>query len=263
MQSSAAARAADIIWSHWQAGSVTGDLPAEVKPKTRAEGYAVQAELDRLSGNTRVGWKIAATSVAGQRHINVDGPIAGRIFAERVLAEGATSSIATNRMRVAEPEMAFRFARTLAPRSSPYTVEEVLAAVGAMHLAIELPDSRFADFVKVGGATLIADNACAHELVLGKPVTADWQKIDLAKHPAHAKVGTRYERDGIGSNVMGDPRVALAWIVNELSALGIAMGEGELVTTGTCMVPLEIIEDDTVHADFGVLGTISCVIAPR
>lgn len=258
----AAARAAEIIWSHWQAGTVTGELPADIKPKTRAEGYAIQAELDRLSGNTRVGWKIAATSVAGQKHINVDGPIAGRIFAKRLLADGATSSIATNRMRVAEPELAFRFAHALPARAAAYTTEEVLAAVGQLHLAIELPDSRFGDFVAVGGATLIADNACAHELVLGKPVTADWREIDLSKHRAHAKVGARYERDGIGSNVLGDPRVALTWIVNELSGLGIAMGAGEFVTTGTCMVPLAIVESDTVHADFGVLGTISCAIAP-
>ena len=260
--SAAAARAAEIIWSNWQSGTVTDDLPADVKPKTRAQGYAIQAELDRLSGHTRVGWKIAATSVAGQKHINVDGPIAGRIFARRLLAEGATSSIATNRMRVAEPELAFRFARSLPPRPAPYTTEEVLAAVGQLHLAIELPDSRFGDFVQVGGATLIADNACAHELVLGTPVTADWRSIDLAKHPVHASVGTRYERDGIGSNVLGDPRVALAWIVNELSGTGIAMGAGEFVTTGTCMVPLAIAEGDTVTADFGVLGTISCAIAP-
>lgn len=261
VRKSSAARAAEIIWSSWQAGQVIDDLPADSKPATRAQGYAIQAELDRLSGHTRVGWKIAATSVAGQRHINVDGPIAGRVFANRLLAEGATTSIATNRMRVAEPEMAFRFAHTLPSRPAPYTTDDVLAAVGALHLAIELPDSRFGDFVKVGGATLIADNACAHELVLGKPVAADWRRIDLSKHAARATVGDRYQRDGIGANVLGDPRVALTWIVNELSALGIAVGEGEFVTTGTCMVPLAIVEGDTVRADFGVLGAISCAIA--
>ena len=46
---------------------------------------------------------------------------------------------------------------------------EVLDAVDTLHPAIEIPDSRFADYVKAGEAQLIADNACAHLFVLGAP----------------------------------------------------------------------------------------------
>ncbi len=247
---------AETLWSLWQKGEVIEALPVRQRPTTRGEGYAAQAELDRLSGNTRVGWKIAATSVAGQKHIGVDGPLAGRIFAGRLHRPGAMLPIAHNRMRVAEPEFAFRFGRTLLPRTTPYSQPEVMAAVATLHLAIELPDSRFADFARVGGPSLIADNACAHELVLGNAVGADWRALDLSQHRVRARVGTRYERDGVGANVLGDPLIALTWIVNELSALGIAMAEGEFVTTGTCAVPLEILPGDHVRADFGSLGTI-------
>ena len=260
MQEADVRGASEMLWSLWQRGAVTDALPVAFAPRTRAEGYAVQAQLDRLSGNTRVGWKIAATSVAGQKHIGVDGPLAGRIFAARVKLAGASVSIANNRMRVAEPEFAFRFGRSLPPRATDYSTDEVMAAVETLHLALELPDSRFADFAVVGGPALIADNACAHDLVLGAPVTADWRGIDLAQHRVHAKVGVRYERDGVGANVLGDPRVALTWIVNELSGLGIAMPVGEFVTTGTCAVPLEILPGDRVDADFGVLGCIGVAI---
>ena len=34
------------------------------------------------------GWKIAATSRAGQQHINVDGPLAGRLLADRAFESG-------------------------------------------------------------------------------------------------------------------------------------------------------------------------------
>ena len=54
-------------------------------------------------------------------------------------------------------------------------------AVDTLHPAIELPDSRFADFVKAGEAQLIADNACAHLFVLGAPTTADWRAVDLVE----------------------------------------------------------------------------------
>jgi len=261
MDQAASASAAGAILRAWSEGAAIETLPAGARPATRADGYQVQAALERLSGSPRVGWKIAATSTAGQRHIGVSGPIAGRIFADRVAADGAKVSIARNRMRVAEPEFAFRFRAPIAPRVQTYDIADVLAAVGTLHLAIELPDSRFRDFATAGEPALVADNACAHDLVLGRAVEADWRGIDLSRHEVRASVRGRYDRSGIGSNVLGDPRVALAWIVNELSALGITIAAGELVTTGTCMPPLDVQPGDEVLADFGSLGRIQVAIA--
>ena len=132
-----------------------------------------------------------------------------------------------------------------------------MAAVGELHLALELPDSRFAVFDKAGGPSLIAEAACARELVVGKAVAADWRALDLSRHTVTGHVAGRYDRQGSGGNVLGDPRIALAWLVNELSGLGIGANAGELVTTGTSVPPLEIGPGDRVTADFGVLGAIS------
>jgi 2-keto-4-pentenoate hydratase len=253
-------RASDLIWGLWQRGEVAADLPSDLKPRSRAEGYAIQAGLDARSTRPRAGWKIAATSTAGQSHIGVDGPLAGRIPAEVVHRAGAVVSVASNRMRVAEPEFVFRLGRALPPRSRPYAVDEVMAAVEALHLGIELPDSRFSDFARVGGPALIADDACARDLVVGEAVAADWRKIDLTHHAvkgfSRSARGETLERDGIGANVLGDPRIALAWIANELSEHGVGLAAGEFVTTGTCMVPLAITSGDHVRADFGALGEI-------
>ena len=70
-------------------------------------------------------------------------------------------------MAVAEAEFVFRMARDMPPRAQAYSVDETMAAVGELCLGIEVPNSRFADFVTAGEAQLIADNACAHEFVLG------------------------------------------------------------------------------------------------
>jgi 2-keto-4-pentenoate hydratase len=252
--------AADRIWEAWENGEVLDDLPEQLKPKTREDGYAIQACLARPPMDELAGWKIAATSAAGQGHIGVDGPLAGRIFANRIQKPGATVSIQTNRMRVCEPEFAFRFGEDIAPRDAPYSVDEVMAAVSDLHLAFELPDSRFKDFASVGGPTLIADDACARDLILGPPVTADWRSIDLSQHAITGHVAGRIEREGSGGNVLGDPRAALAWLVNEMSALGQELSAGQFVTTGTTMVPLEIVEGDDVMADFGELGQIQVYI---
>jgi len=231
------AAASRTISGHWRAGTKLGALDPAQCPKSRGEGYAIQAELEKTG--KLFGWKIAATSEAGQKHINVAGPMAGRILADTVIADGGTAAMHGNEMRVAEPEFCFRMARDLPPRTTPYSVAEVLDAVAALHPAIEIPDSRFADFVSAGEAQLIADNACAHLFVLGAATTADWRARDLVEEkPVIAMRGKQFI--GHGKNVLGDPRVALAWLANELRELGITLRAGEVVTTGTCHPPLPI-----------------------
>lgn len=256
MDRAAADAASALLVRHWREGTVLDALPEALRPMTRGEGYAIQARLEALSAKPLWGWKIAATSAAGQRHIGVDGPLAGRLLAEMAHEDGATLPFGANRMRVAEAEFAFRMGRSLPPRSTPYGTEEVLDAVSALHLALEVPDSRFADFASVGAAQLIADNACAHQFVLGPEAPALWRGLDLAAHRVIGRVAGRLEREGIGANVLGDPRSALAWLANELSRHGETLAAGQVVTTGTCLVPLEVAPGDVVTADYGSLGRV-------
>ncbi|MDO9707214.1 2-keto-4-pentenoate hydratase [Paracraurococcus lichenis] len=252
-----AARAAhDLIWETWQAAGRIAALPEALRPATRAEGYAIQAHLEARSARPLFGWKIAATSRAGQQHIGVDGPLAGRILADMVVPAGSAVPLSDNAMRVAEPEFVFRIGRDLPPRETAYGQAEVMAAVAALHLGIEVPDSRFADFSTAGGPQLIADNACAHRFALGPEAPALWRGLDLAQHRVRCTVAPRYEREGIGANVLGDPRIALTWIANELSRHGVTLRAGECVTTGTCAVPLEVQPGDAVTVDFGQLGSM-------
>jgi len=256
-----ARRAAEILWRHWRQGTHLDALPDSVRPRTRAEGYAVQREVQACAGQGLRGWKLAATSIPGQRHIGVDGPMAGRLLANRTYPPGTELSLAGNLMRVAEPEFAFVFGRDLPPRGAPYGTPEVLDAVAQLHLALEIPDSRYADFVHAGEAQLIADNACANDLVLGPAVEADWRHLDLVAHAVKAEVVGRYQREGSGAAVLGDPRVALTWLANELSGIGETARAGQVVITGTCMASLEIQEGDRVRADFGVLGSVEARFA--
>ncbi len=250
-------QAADLIWGLWRGGGQMAALPPELRPATRGEGYAIQAQLQTHSAAALFGWKIAATSKAGQQHIGVDGPLAGRLLAEGLGQDGGELAFGANHMRVAEPEFAFRMARDLPPRKTSYKMEEVLAAVGTLHPAIEVPDSRFEAFAKVGAAQLIADNACAHQFILGPASTADWRAIDLSEHTVLAEIPGKLSHEGVGSNVLGDPRVALTWLVNQISGQGLTLKSNEVVTTGTCATPLPIHPGDRVVADFGVLGRVS------
>jgi len=254
------AESAKIIWNTWKRSELIDALPEHCRPANRSEAYAIQAEVARLSAQPLFGWKIAATSADGQKHIGVDGPLAGRLLSGRVLPSGSQLEIGKNLMKVAEAEFAFRMGEALPPRAGAYTAQEVLAAVDTLHPAIEIPDSRYRDFVTVGAPQLIADNACACWFIIGPEVTVDWRNHDLTKHPVTAwRNGTLVAR-GLGANVLGDPRIALTWIANELSIQGIGLGAGETVTTGTCVVPQVIAPGDTIRADYGDLGSVSVEI---
>src|SRR5438105_13883859 len=193
--------ASKTLSDHWRAGTKLAGLDASCRPRDRAEGYAIQAEIEQISSGKLFGWKIAATSDAGQKHINVDGPMAGRILAETVISDGGTASMAGNEMRVAEPEFAFRMRVDLPARTTPYTMQQVLDAVDTLHPAIEIPDSRFDDVVSAGAAQIIADNACAHLFVLGPATTSDWRSLDLVEErPVVTMRGQQFI--GHGKNVL-------------------------------------------------------------
>jgi 2-keto-4-pentenoate hydratase len=257
MESNDIAAASDLLYQHWMSQTRLASLPSGLRPRTRKEGYAIQAGLERTSGAPLFGWKIAATSAAGQAHINVDGPMAGRLLAETIVADGGIVRLGHNLMRVAEIEFAFRFALDLPARSEIYGVDEVIAAVESLHPAIEIPDSRFVDFTTVGAPQLIADNACADLFVLGPAVAGDWRSRDLsAVQPVGRNCG-HLERLGLGANVLGDPRWALTWLVNELSTLRRGTKAGEIVTTGTCLTPIAVAPGDEIIGDFGNFGHVS------
>ena len=248
-----------MLWANFQHCTRIDGLPSDVRPTSRAEGYAVQAEIVRLSGQKIAGWKIAATSQAGQKHIGVDGPLASALLDNRVVqAPGVVPvfSMDGNTMKVAEAEFAFRFGQALPPRATPYSMDEVLGAVTTKHPAIEVPDSRYNEFARVGAPQLIADLACACWFLLGPATSIDWRSRNLASHPVGAYKNGELVASGSGANVLGDPTIALTWIANELATFSRGIGAGEFVTTGTCVVPPAIAPNDRFRADFGDVGAV-------
>lgn len=256
MDSRKASQAAHILWSAWRHGQRLEALPQDCRPRSVEEGYAIQDAIASNHGGDVIGWKIAATSAEGQRHIGVAEPLGGRLFARFCHGDGARLPAGGLHMRVAEAEFCFRLARDLPPRSSAYAVDEVMAAVGSLHLAIEVPDSRYEDYARIGAPQLAADDACACFFVLG-PEVAGWRPIDLAGHPVVVHKNGAAAQHGSGANVLGDPRIALAWLANDRARRGDGLNAGHVVTTGTCVKPVAIAPGDDVVADFGALGRVS------
>lgn len=258
MNGTAIQQAADLLWQARLQEKHIDALPDALRPHSLAEGYAIQDAMVASARQPVAGWKIAATSKAGQEHIGVTEPLAGRLFADFMLKSGARLPAQPLLMRVMEAEFAFRIGRPLPPRTGAYDTAEVCAAVEAVHLAIEVPDARFQDFAAIGPAQIAADDAFASWFLLG-PCVPDWTGIDLPRQPVRILKNGKIVAEGTGANALGDPRLALAWLANHLSRRSIGLEAGDIVTTGTCTIPAGIGPGDDMIADFPGLGRLDAV----
>lgn len=245
-----AARSAELLWTAWRRGERMAALPEP--PVDAAAGMAVQDALRPLVGES-YGWKIAATSAAGQAHVRVPGPLPGPLFTRFRFAPGDVVPVHDLHMRVAEAEFAFRIGADVHPG------DDVLAAVDALHLAVELPDSRFVDFAAVGPAQLLADAACASRFVLG-PEVPGWRGLDLSTAGTALWINGAEAARGSGAAVLGDPRTALAWLAAELPRFGHRLRAGDVITTGTTTPPPTVGPGDAIRADFGELGSVGLTL---
>lgn len=251
--------AADLLMNCVEEGSTITQLPDTLIPSTLKEAYTVQAYIE-TSNNPRVGWKLAATSIAGQKHIGVSGPIVGRITSKMSLSLGQFVMTKANNMMVAEPEFVFVFNQRIEPRDRSYTKEEAMGLVSELKLGLEFPNSRFMKFETAGELSLIADNACAHEFMLGPTVPEIWRHLELSQHKVVGWIGSKSKFEGVGSNVLGGPINALLWFLNEASKRKFVIKEGDFVTTGTTTQPIPLKMSDKIIADFGELGEVRCEI---
>ena len=248
--------AAELLWRTRLEEKRIDALPPDLRPIDLEQGYAIQEAMVAVADQPTFGWKIAATSAAGQKHIGVTEPLAGRLFKSFVLADGGHRPAGPLHMKVAEAEFAFAMARDLGPRGLDYDMREVCDAVSAMHLAIEIPDARYDVFDTIGAPSIVADCAFHAWFVLGVEVP-HWRNLDLPNQPVCALKRGAVVAEGRGANALGDPRIALTWLANHLIHRGLGLRAGEVVTTGTCVKPVEIAAGDTVVMDFGALGKVT------
>ena len=239
------------IWKSWE-GKNTLTTLGNLTPDSRKDAYKVQAYLQELYGDDLFGWKIAATSRLGQKHIGVNEPLAGRIFQKKVLSNHSHVSLKNNLMLVAEAEFGFEIAEDIPVRKSKYENAEILSFLKSAYAVIEVPNSRFKNYSQIGDISLIADNACANYLIIGEKMPDNWKEKSLADLDVTITCLEENKKIlGKGRNVLGSPINAMTWLVNELSKNNISISKGQIISTGTCVTPLEIKNNSIVKAQIG------------
>lgn len=230
-------------------------LPEDQAPDI-ARAYRLQEAIAKRVGWTPMGWKIGCTSERAQKALNAPGPFPGPMFAERRFASGDQVPTHPLNRRVVEPEVAFAMKRGLPPRGAPYSVDEVLAAVEAVHPVIEIVSPRTPNAFADPMPWFIVDCAVNDSIVVGpahRPLDAD----TLAGLKAGVTWNGREMEGGTGINALGGGHVALAWVANDLNTRGLGLKEGDLVSTGVITEFFFAALGDRIEARFDRLGTVT------
>ncbi len=254
------ARAASLLLAARRELRRMAALPEALRPATPEQGYRVQDAMAAITG-ADAGYKIGCTSARAREIIRTDEPFAGRLSRGAIHRSPAALPAPDFMLRGIECEFAFRLGRDLPPRAAAYSEADVAPAVTAVVPAIEIVESVFEDWTKVGVASVIADNGSHGALVLGRE-TADWRGLDLGRHAVALSIDGKTVTTGTGAEALGGPLRALAWLASDRARRGDGLGAGHVVTTGTCAGFHVVAPGREVRADFGVLGEVVLTFLP-
>jgi 2-keto-4-pentenoate hydratase len=234
--------------------------PADLASRcTRAEAQALQRVhqervLERLGGEV-IGIKLGGTTEAALQTLGLRAPFVGPIFSARTHASRAVLSRSDFMACIVEAEIGVRLGRDLEADPRVRSREELTAAIDVAFPAIEVADSRLANWSSTCAEAIVADLGYAGAWVRGAPCPT-WRAIDFVALAVTLTQDGEVVRTGAGSVALGDPLRALALAVAELGLQGRALRAGDVVSTGSCTVPLPSPGGGRFVADFGALGSV-------
>lgn len=225
------------------------------KPRNEEDAIAISEALWEIEGGENAGWKIGAGDAAARAKQGLTHPFVGRIPKADVTHSPAVFHFPETQRPAVEAEYAFFLGKDLPPRSEEYTRGEVEAAVEAMHIGIEIPESRLVEDHGLGALGVVCDHGGVGRYVLG-PGVSDWKAHDFLGQEVTMTIDGKEVGRGTGASVMGHPLDALTWIANHLSRKGIGLHAGEFVSTGSCTGIALATPDAKAVANFGPLGEV-------
>lgn len=224
---------------------------------TVEDSYAIQGvwrEANVSAGRRLVGHKIGLTSRAMQSATGITEPDYGAIFDDTLWENGAVVPYDDfSNVRI-EVELAFLLST---PLEGPHcTLFDVLRATEYAVPALEILNSHIA----MEGRTIvdtIADNAAYGGIVLGgNPVRPD--AVDLRWVSALLYRNETIEETGVAAGVLNHPATGVAWLANKLHQHKTRLEAGEIILAGSFTRPVWMSRGDSVLADYGPMGTITC-----
>ncbi|MBP8295625.1 MAG: 2-oxo-hepta-3-ene-1,7-dioic acid hydratase [Burkholderiales bacterium] len=230
---------------------------------TIEDAYAIQrtwVEAKIAGGRVVKGHKIGLTSRAMQMSSQISEPDYGTLLDDMFFGDGTDIPMKRFIVPMVEVELAFILGRRL--EGDAVTIFDVLSATDYVIPAMEIIDARIHRLDpdtrrprKVFDT--ISDNAANAGIVMGgrpiRPLDVDlrWVAAILQKNGA-------IEDSGVAAAVLNHPANGIAWLAKKFAPHGVALEPGQVVLSGSFTRPMPVAAGDTVHADYGALGSISC-----
>ena len=211
----------------------------------------IRRRLD--AGATVNGHKVGLSSRAMQEMMGVDEPDYGHLLSDMEVHEDRPVRSGRYCYPRVEVEVGFVLGEDLPGEGC--TEQDVLDATEAVAPAIELIDSRIADWdIRIGDT--IADNASSAGYVLGrdrvKPTDIDLKAIDARLLRNGELVG-----EGRSDAVLGDPVVAVAWLARKVASFGVTLRAGNVILPGSVHRAVDVRPGDDFEATFDGLGSVA------
>jgi len=227
------------------------------------DAYAVQhAVVQRklAAGRRIIGYKIGLTSRAMQSAMHIDEPDYGVLLDDMVLEDGAT----VEARRLCDPRIEVELAFVLKQRlqGDNLGIDEVMDATAYIMPALELIAARSHRVHPLSGYTrriqdTIADNAAGAAILMGGKAVRPGE-MDLRWIGALCYRNGILEETGLAAGVLDHPANGICWVARRFAPHGVALEAGQVILSGSFTRPVSVSAGDSIRADFGPLGSISC-----
>jgi 2-keto-4-pentenoate hydratase len=221
-----------------------------------ADAYAIQACNIRRrvdAGHAIRGCRLGRTSQPRQEILGVTEPDFGMLIDDMFVEDGDEVPLESLLQPRVVGGIAFVMARDLA--GPGVTTADALTAIGGVLPAIEIADSRIADW-RVQLADTVADNASAGKVVLGSRITpASTVDLRLAGMLLHRN-GVSVE-SAAGGAALGNPVRCLTWLANKLLPPERGLRAGDIVFSGPLHRLVPVRPNDVYEVEFAHLGTVT------
>ena len=239
--------AANLLLDARRTNTPIADLPEALRPTNLEEVYAVQDAIAEAYGEIG-GWKIGAPT-----------PEATPLFAPMPavwIAPGGSTLSHNRRFRGLEAEIAFLVGEDLPPRATPYSREEVVAAMASCHPIIEVLEPGLSDPFKADRNSMLADLQVHGGFIYG-PAFDNWKSVDFTVEKVTLAVDGVIRIERTGSNTSGDFIKLLPWLANEGATRTGGLRKGQWITTGSWIGYTQADAGSTVDVIFSTVGSES------
>ncbi|MDR3735548.1 MAG: 2-keto-4-pentenoate hydratase [Acidobacteriaceae bacterium] len=239
-------QAANLFLDARRTGKLIENLPEALRPTSLEEAYVVQDEMMKAYEPIG-GWKIGGPPT--------DIPFFAPMPTSWMAASGSTFK--GHNLRGLEAEIAFQIGHDLPPRTTPYSREEVIAAIGSCHPAIEILELGLADMKAVDKFVSFGDMQMHGGFVYG-PAFTDWKSQDWAQESVTLAVDGTIRVERTASNPAGTDLIRLLiFLANEGAPRTGGLKKGDWITTGSWTGNTFANADSSVDVNFKHAGRVT------